>query len=217
MGFKNNIVMIDRSLMREEKMSVDKPAFSVGYARYAFGNVIELSSANKMTVRVNGKLFRGCDYSAFWMRYKPDTKLNVNGRSYDVGGRSVEDVYQTVIKGYPSKEEGKGKAPSPDSPLYGMDSAEFARKGYLPLVGIYAQQYPEKLDLLKERISELSASGPVVLTDRFWNQKTSACQAIAWAMLVNGEKMDYSVVNAEKVKNNQSIHKSNLKNYSHGI
>lgn len=92
----------------------------------------------------------------------------------NVGGKTIEYVYQHVIK-----KSGKGKAPSPDSVLYKEGLSKEAQedysytRGYLPLWQEWAKQNPELIRDLKEK-----AQGKV-LTDQFATTRVSQARALA--------------------------------------
>lgn len=93
----------------------------------------------------------------------------------DVGGMTIEDVYQKIIK-----KSGKGKAPAKDSRLYNEalktkeEREDFSyTKGYLPLWQEWARQNPELIDELR-----IKAKGKT-LTDQFANTRVSQARALA--------------------------------------
>jgi len=98
----------------------------------------------------------------------------------DVSGRSVEDVYQNIVK-----RSGKGLPPSRDSILYNPDlKTEEERQdhsyanGYLPLWSVWADQNPGLIAELARR------SAGRTLTDRF--ASTSVSQARALSDIIRG-------------------------------
>lgn len=110
-------------------------------------------------------------FSALNAKFKPDTMID----GENVGGRTIEDVYQNVIK-----KSGKGQAPAKDSKLYNEslktkeDREDFSyTEGYLPLWQEWARQNPELIEELREK-----AKGKV-LTDRFANTRVSQARALA--------------------------------------
>lgn len=115
-------------------------------------------------------------FSALVATFAPGTKI---GR-VDVGGKSIEDVYQTVIK-----RSGKGLPPAEDSVLYQKDLSPKDRelvtfdKGYLPLWTIWAGQNPALIDDLRQK------SAGKVLTDMF--ASTGVSQARALDAILNGK------------------------------
>lgn len=93
----------------------------------------------------------------------------------DVGGRTIEDVYQSVIK-----KSRKGQAPAKDSRLYNEalktkeEREDFSyTEGYLPLWQEWARQNPELIDELG-----IKAKGKT-LTDQFANTRVSQARALA--------------------------------------
>ena len=110
-------------------------------------------------------------FSALNATFKPGTVID----GVNVGGRTIEDVYQKVIK-----KSGKGQAPAKDSKLYNEslktkeDREDFSyTKGYLPLWQEWARQNPELIEELREK-----AKGKV-LTDMFANTRVSQARALA--------------------------------------
>lgn len=93
----------------------------------------------------------------------------------DVGGMTIEDVYQSVIK-----KSKKGQAPSKDSKLYNEslktkeEREDFSyTEGYLPLWQEWARQNPELIEELRTK-----AAGKT-LTDQFANTRVSQARALA--------------------------------------
>lgn len=93
----------------------------------------------------------------------------------DVGGRTIEDVYQSVIK-----KSRKGQAPAKDSRLYNEalktkeEREDFSyTEGYLPLWQEWAKQNPELINELR-----IKAKGKT-LTDQFANTRVSQARALA--------------------------------------
>lgn len=93
----------------------------------------------------------------------------------DVGGRTIEDVYQSVIK-----KSRKGQAPSKESRLYNEslrtkeEREDFSyTEGYLPLWQEWARQNPELMDELRAK------SAGKTLTDQFANTRVSQARALA--------------------------------------
>ena len=110
-------------------------------------------------------------FSALVATFKPGTIID----GVDVGGKTIEHVYQNVIK-----KSGKGKAPAKDSKLYNEslktneEREDFSyQKGYLPLWKEWAKQNPELMAELKEK------SQGKVLTDQFANTRVSQARALA--------------------------------------
>lgn len=88
-------------------------------------------------------------FSALVATFKEGTVID----GVDVGGRTIEDVYQSVIK-----KSGKGKAPY---------------ESYLPLWQEWARQNPELIDELRTK-----AKGKT-LTDQFANTRVNQARALA--------------------------------------
>ena len=93
----------------------------------------------------------------------------------DVGGMTIEDVYQSVIK-----KSGKNQPPNKDSKLYKSELKTKEEKedfsyyeGYLPLWQEWAKQNPELIEDLREK-----AKGKT-LTDQFASTKVSQARALA--------------------------------------
>lgn len=110
-------------------------------------------------------------FSALNATFKPGTVID----GVDVSGKTIEDVYQSVIK-----KSGKGQAPAKDSKLYNEslktkeDREDFSyTEGYLPLWQEWARQNPELIEELREK-----AKGKV-LTDMFANTRVSQARALA--------------------------------------
>lgn len=143
--------------------NVENGVRSAGWGRYA-DNGYEVSTRGDRR------------FSALVATFAPGTKI---GR-VDVGGKSIEDVYQTVIK-----RSGKGLPPAEDSVLYQKDLSPKDRelvtfdKGYLPLWTIWAGQNPALIDDLRQK------SAGKTLTDMF--ASTGVSQARALDAILNGK------------------------------
>lgn len=110
-------------------------------------------------------------FSALVATFKKGTVID----GVDVGGRTIEDVYQSVIK-----KSRKGQAPAKDSRLYNEalktkeEREDFSyTEGYLPLWQEWARQNPELIDELR-----IKAKGKT-LTDQFANTRVSQARALA--------------------------------------
>lgn len=110
-------------------------------------------------------------FSALVAIFKKGTVID----GVDVGGRTIEDVYQSVIK-----KSKKGQAPAKDSRLYNEalktkeEREDFSyTEGYLPLWQEWAKQNPELIDELR-----IKAKGKT-LTDQFANTRVSQARALA--------------------------------------
>lgn len=115
-------------------------------------------------------------FSALNAKFKSGTIID----GVNVGGKTIEYVYQTVIK-----KSGKGQKPSKDSRLYNPElktkeeRENFSyNEAYLPLWQEWAEQNPELIEELREK-----ARGRE-LTDRFAS-KTTVSQARALADILN--------------------------------
>lgn len=98
-------------------------------------------------------------FSAKVAKFKPGTVID----GVDVGGETIEDVYQKVIK-----KSDKGMPPSKDSKLYNPNLTtkeqreDFSyEKGYLPLWQEWAKQNPDLIVELAEKAKDKT------LTDKF--------------------------------------------------
>lgn len=109
-------------------------------------------------------------FSALVATFKEGTIID----GVDVGGRTIEDVYQSVIK-----KSRKGQAPAKDSKLYNEslktkeEREDFSyTEGYLPLWQEWARQNPELMDELRAK------SAGKTLTDQFANTRVSQARAL---------------------------------------
>ena len=130
-------------------------------------------------------------FSALIATFKPGTIID----GVDVGGKTIEHVYQNVIK-----KSGKGKAPAKNSKLYNEslktneEREDFSyQEGYLPLWKEWAKQNPELMTELREK------SQGKVLTDQFANTRVS--QARALAEILNESEVKDNTQNNTKVEN----------------
>lgn len=110
-------------------------------------------------------------FSALYATFNKGTIID----GIDVGGMTIEDVYQKVVK-----KSGKGKAPAKDSKLYNEalktkeEREDFSYlEGYLPLWQEWARQNPELMEELREKAKDKT------LTDRFANTRVSQARALA--------------------------------------
>ena len=110
-------------------------------------------------------------FSALYATFNKGTIID----GIDVGGMTIEDVYQKVVK-----KSGKGKAPAKDSKLYNealktkKEREDFSYlEGYLPLWQEWARQHPELMEELREKAKDKT------LTDRFANTRVSQARALA--------------------------------------
>lgn len=129
--------------------------------------VSTLASKNKMSKQEGDARF-----SALNAIFKKGTIID----GVDVGGMSIEDVYQKIIK-----KSGKGKAPAKTSRLYNEDlktkkeREDFSYyEAYLPLWQEWTRQNPELIEELRE-----NARGKT-LTDKYaYNTTVSQARALA--------------------------------------
>lgn len=110
-------------------------------------------------------------FSAKVAKFKPGTVID----GVDVGGETIEDVYQKVIK-----KSDKGMPPSKDSKLYNPNLTTKEQRedfsynnGYLPLWQEWARQNPDLIAELAEK-----AAGKT-LTDKFANTNVSQARALS--------------------------------------
>lgn len=125
-------------------------------------------------------------FSALVATFKKGTVIE----GVDVGGMTIERVYQQIIK-----KSGKGKAPAQDSKLYNpalktkQEQEDFSyTEGYLPLWKVWAEQNP-KLIVELGKLSEGK-----VLTDKFASTRVS--QARALADILSSTNSTYNYPNA---------------------
>ena len=110
-------------------------------------------------------------FSALVAAFKKGTVID----GIDVSDKTIEDVYQSVIK-----KSRKGQAPSKDSKLYNEslktkeEREDFSyTEGYLPLWREWAKQNPELMNELRIK------SYGKTLTDQFANTRVSQARALA--------------------------------------
>ena len=110
-------------------------------------------------------------FSALYSKFKEGTIID----GVDVGGMTIENVYQSVIK-----KSKKGQAPSKESKLYNEslktkgEREDFSyTEGYLPLWQEWAKQNPELMDELRVK------SAGKTLTDQFASTRVSQARALA--------------------------------------
>ena len=133
-------------------------ATALGWGRYA-KNSYEVSTAGDKR------------FSALNATFKEGTEI----AGTDVGGKTIEEVYEKVIK-----KSGKGKAPSKDSILYNeklSDKNELENfsyeKGYKPLWEVWASQNEDLMQELAQK------SKGKILTDKFANTQVSQARALS--------------------------------------
>ena len=134
-----------------------------GWARYSSNNY-EVSSAGDIR------------FSAKYAKFKEGTVIE----GVDVGGYTIEQVYQTLIKqGKLRKSDAKTGRPSNPKLLDPTLTDDASREdlsysvGYLPLWRTWAEQNPELISELKEK-----AKGKI-LTDQFAKSRVSQARALA--------------------------------------
>ena len=162
--YKNKILPQEEDIMYQLNSTNIKQE-SKQWNRYS-NNGFEVSTAAGKNGIVGDSRF-----SAFNATFKPNTIID----GVDVGGKTIEDVYQSVIK-----KSRKGQAPSKDSKLYNEslktkeEREDFSYiEGYLPLWQEWARQNPELIEELREK------SKGKVLTDQFANTRVSQARALA--------------------------------------
>jgi len=133
-------------------------------------------------------------FSALNAKFAAGTRLG----DVDISGRSIEDVYQNVIK-----RSGKGLPPTSDSLLYNPDlktdqeRQDFSyENGYLPLWSIWADQNPD----LVATLARISAGR--TLTDRF--ASTTVSQARALSEIIRGERAYFEEEDIAKISPSRS-------------
>lgn len=134
-----------------------------GWARYSSNNY-EVSSAGDIR------------FSAKYAKFKEGTVIE----GVDVGGYTIEQVYQTLIKqGKLRKSDAKTGRPTNPKLLDPTLTDDASREdlsysvGYLPLWRIWSEQNPELISELREK-----AKGKV-LTDQFAKSRVSQARALA--------------------------------------
>lgn len=134
-----------------------------GWARYSSNNY-EVSSAGDIR------------FSAKYAKFKEGTVIE----GVDVGGYTIEQVYQTLIKqGKLRKSDAKTGRPSNPKLLDPTLTDDASREdlsysvGYLPLWRTWSEQNPELISELREK-----AKGKV-LTDQFAKSRVSQARALA--------------------------------------
>lgn len=151
----------------EKELEKAKKESNVGWARYS-NNGYELSSAGDSR------------FSALKARFKEGTVLF----GHDVGGRTIESVYQHGVKqgDWVTDNNNKTGAPKSKEIITGGTEDDSYAQGYLPLWQEWAKQNPELIEDLREK-----AEGKI-LTDKF--AKTKVSQARAFADILNSATSD---------------------------
>ena len=155
------------SISNVDNMEPNAIISNYNWARYASNNY-EVSSAGDIR------------FSAKYAKFKENTIIE----GVDVGGYTIEQVYQTLIKqGKLRRSDAKTGRPNNPKLLDPTLTTDASREdlsysvGYLPLWRKWAEQNPELISELKEK-----AKGKV-LTDQF--AKTRVSQARALAQILN--------------------------------
>ena len=162
--YKNKILPHEEDIMYQLNSTNIKQE-SKQWNRYS-NNGFEVSTA----AGKNG-IIGDSRFSAFNATFKPNTIID----GVDVGGKTIEYVYQTLIK-----KSSKGVPPSKNSMLYNESLKTKEEKedysynvGYLPLWQEWARQNPELIEELREK------SKGKVLTDQFADTRVSQARALA--------------------------------------
>ena len=195
--------------MQEVKNKDSKSIEQYSWARYS-RNGYEVSTAGDSR------------FSALTAKFKSGTIIE----GIDVGGKTIEYVYQNIIK-----KSGKGKAPAKDSIInkpvkeseltgkalndrLSSDKSNWSyRIGYLPLWQEWAKQNPELIAELAEK------SKGKILTDKF--AKTQVSQARALAEILNNQASDQNLFNdditmKDAMNNSEKDETDNVKKYCKG-
>lgn len=161
-------------------------------------------------------------FSALEAKFKSGTTIE----GVDVGGKTIEYVYQNIIKkskkGVPPSKDSIINRPVVESDLTDLEFKDYQSKdksnwsyriGYLPLWREWAKQNPELINELKEK-----AKGKT-LTDKFANTQVS--QARALAEILNDQSSDQnlfddSVSINDVMNNNEKDEQDNVKQYCKG-
>lgn len=126
----------------------------------------------------------GLKFSALNAKFKTGTVITIKDQEFNIEGKSIEDAYM-MLKGYNSRQEGKGKAPTKDSVLYNPEISDENNSvkedylffnGYLPLWELWAEQNKE---LVLELI--LEAQGKI-FKDSYAKTSINQARAITWIL-----------------------------------
>ena len=131
-------------------------------------------------------------FSAMKATFKPGTMIH----GHDVGGRTIESVYQHGIKqdDWVTNNNNKTGAPRSKHWIIGNTTEDSYYEGYLPLWQEWARQNPELIEELRQK-----AQGKV-LTDKFVSKSTTVSQARALADILNGEVGEAAKYDADFAK-----------------
>ena len=118
-------------------------------------------------------------FSAMNAKFKPGTIIF----GHDVGGRTIESVYQHGVKqdDWSTDDNKKTGKPTSHNIIKGNTEDSSYRDGYLPLWVEWANQNPELIEDLKQK-----AAGKT-LTDKFASTRVSQARALS-DILSNGER-----------------------------
>ena len=186
---------VDEILEREEINAQDlQSTITINELAKIVNSGLKLYSPNIEGTRMNASWARTSEnsyevstagdrrFSAMVARFNPGTIIE----GIDVGGMTIEQVYQSVIK-----KSRKGQPPAEDSminrPVIESQLSEEARRdfysknkedwsyriGYLPLWQEWAKQNPQLIEELREN------SAGKTLTDKFANTRVSQARALA--------------------------------------
>lgn len=183
------VPQITESVSQQPKVD-SKPIVidKVKWARYSQNNYEVSSKGDKR-------------FSALYAKFKPGTVID----GIDVGDRTIENVYQSVIK-----KSRKGQAPSKESKLYNEslktkeEREDFSyTEGYLPLWQQWAKQNPDLIQELRER------SAGKTLTDQFANTRVSQARALA-DILNNDQKHNIETKEDKELQQKEVIDKPTI-------
>lgn len=125
-------------------------------------------------------------FSALNATFSEGTKLSdvikiKNSEDVDISGKTIEFVYQALIK-----HSNKGEVPAKDSILYNKNEEYSYRYAYLPLWQLWAKQNPALIEELKE------LSKGKRLNDKY--AKTIVNQARALTKILNKKEPEYKQI-----------------------
>ena len=182
----------NKTLNESKKPEITEVPEEIKWERFGYVNG-EKNVPNGYEVSTRGD----SRFSAFKAKFAPNTTITLKVPlnpldstkyegarevSFEVGGMTIEYVYQNLIK-----KSGKGRAPSKDSILYDSTGSLKTKSqkentsyfvGYLPLWKKWAEQNPDLMRDLK-----IKAHGKV-LTDQFAG-RSGVSQARALAQILN--------------------------------
>lgn len=178
-----NEVLKEKGFIQASPLAIDQSQESISEFTWA------ATSDNGFEVSSKGDSF-GKQFSAFNAKFKAGTKID----GVAVGGKSIEWVYQNVIK-----KSAKGAPPASNSKLYNPnlktkeEREDFSYyEGYLPLWQEWAKQNPERIEELREK-----AKGKT-LTDQFANTRVNQARALSDILnSTNRQSSKRKIVNPE--------------------